>query len=59
MGLILTVIGVLLIVLGVVQHFTAILGSSIVHLSLYIGIVGAVVAVIGVFMWMRGRSAAA
>jgi hypothetical protein len=59
MGLILTIIGVLLIVLGVVQHYTLILGSSIVHLSLYLGIAGAVVAVIGLFMWMRGRSAAA
>jgi hypothetical protein len=59
MGLILTIIGVLLIILGVVQHYTLILGSSIVHLSLYIGIVGAIVLVVGVFMMMRGRSAAA
>jgi hypothetical protein len=59
MGLILTIIGVLLVILGVVQHFTGILGTSIVHLSLYIAIVGAVVLVIGVFMMMRGRSAAA
>jgi hypothetical protein len=59
MGLIVTIIGVLLIILGVVQHYTGILGSSILHLSLYIAIAGAVVLVVGVFMWMRGRSAAA
>jgi len=59
MGLILTIIGALLIILGVVQHYTAILGSSIPRLSLYIGIVGAVVLVVGLFLWFRGRSAAA
>jgi hypothetical protein len=59
MGLILTIIGALLIVLGVVQHYTGILGTSILHLSLYIAIAGAVVLVIGLFMWFRGRSAAA
>jgi hypothetical protein len=59
MGLIITIIGVLLIILGVVQHYTGILGTSIVHLSLYIAIAGAVLFVVGVFMWMRGRSAAA
>jgi hypothetical protein len=59
MGLILVIIGALLIILGVVQHFTLILGSSVVHLSLYLGIVGAIVLVVGVFMMMRGRSAAA
>ena len=59
MGLILAIIGVLLIILGVVQHYTLILGNSILHLSLYLAIAGAVVAVIGIFMWMRGRSAAA
>ena len=59
MGLILTNIGVLLIILGVVQHYTGILGTSIDHLSLYIAILGAVVLVVGVFMWMRGRTAAA
>jgi hypothetical protein len=58
MGLILTIIGALLIILGVVQHYTAILGSSIPRLSLYIGIVGAVVLVVGLFLWFRGRSAA-
>jgi hypothetical protein len=58
MGLILTIIGVLLIILGVVQHFTAFMGSSIDHLSIYIGVVGAVVLVVGLFLWFRGRSAA-
>ena len=59
MGLILTIIGVLVLILAVVQHFTAFLGSSVTHLSLYLGIIGAVVLVIGLFMWYRGRSAAA
>jgi hypothetical protein len=59
MGLILTIIGVLLIILGVVQHYTAIFGSSIPRLSLYIAIVGVVVLVVGLFLWFRGRSAAA
>jgi hypothetical protein len=59
MGLILSIIGALLIILGVVQHYTAILGTSIPRLSLYIAIVGAIVLVVGVFMWFRGRSAAA
>ena len=59
MAWILIVLGVLLVILGVVQHFTAFLGSSIVHLSLYIGIVGAILLVVGVFLMMRGRSAAA
>jgi hypothetical protein len=59
MGLILTIIGVLVLILAVVQHFTAFLGSSITHLSIYLGVVGAILLVVGVFMWMRGRSAAA
>jgi hypothetical protein len=59
MGLILTIIGALLIILGVVQHYTLILGNSVLHLSLYLAIAGAVVLVVGVFMWFRGRSAAA
>lgn len=59
MGRILTIIGVLLIILAVVQHFTAILGASILHLSIYIGVVGAILLVVGVFMMMRGRTAAA
>ena len=33
MGLILTIIGALLIILGVVQHYTLILGNSILHLK--------------------------
>jgi uncharacterized membrane protein YidH (DUF202 family) len=59
MGLILTIIGVLLIILGVVQHYTLILGNSILHLSLYIAIAGGVLFVVGIFLWFRGRSAAA
>jgi hypothetical protein len=59
MGLILAILGVLVLILAVVQHFTAFLGSSILHLSIYIGIVGAVLLVAGVFLMLRGRSAAA
>jgi hypothetical protein len=59
MGLILIILGVLVVILGLVQHFTAFLGSSVDHLSIYIGVVGAILIVVGAFLWMRGRSAAA
>jgi hypothetical protein len=59
MGLILTIIGVLLVILAVVQHFTGLLGTGVTHLSIYIGVVGAIILVVGVFLMMRGRSAAA
>jgi hypothetical protein len=59
MGLILVILGVLVVILGLVQHYTAFLGASIDHLSIYIGIVGAILIVVGAFLWFRGRSAAA
>ena len=59
MGLILAILGILVLILAVVQHFTAFLGASIAHLSIYLGVVGAILLVVGVFLWMRGRSAAA
>ena len=59
MGLILAIIGVLLIILGVVQHYTLFLGNSILHLSLYLAIAGGILFVVGAFLWFRGRSAAA
>jgi high-affinity Fe2+/Pb2+ permease len=46
------------VILGVVQHFTGLLGNSVQHLSIYLAVVGAILLIVGVFMMMRGRSAA-
>jgi len=52
-GPVLAILGILVIVLGVVQHFTVILGASIAHLSIYIGAVGLILLVPGALMTMR------
>jgi hypothetical protein len=59
MGLILAIIGALAVILAVVNNRMTLFIPGVEHFNLYLAILGAVLLVIGIFMWMRGRSAAA
>jgi hypothetical protein len=53
LGPILAIVGILVVVLALVQHFvTPILGTSIPRLSLYVGILGLIVLVVGGYLTM-------
>ena len=52
-GIALVILGVLVIVLGALQHFMGIFGGSIAHLSIYLGVVGLILAIPGALMSMR------
>jgi hypothetical protein len=56
-GPILAIVGILVIVLGLAQHFMGFLGTSIAHLSIYIGVVGVVLLIIGGYLTMSSMRA--
>jgi hypothetical protein len=58
-GIILAILGALIVILAVVNNRMVLFGAGVSHLNLYIAIVGAIVLVVGAFMWFRGRNAAA
>jgi hypothetical protein len=57
-GTLLVVIGVIVVLFAVINHFALHAMSSTNHIDLYIGVLGVVVAVAGVVMSMTGRKAA-
>jgi hypothetical protein len=59
MGLILSILGVLVLILAVVNNRVTLFGAGVSHLNLYLAILGGVLLVVGVFLWFRGRSSAA
>jgi hypothetical protein len=59
MGPILAILGALVVILAVVNNRMTLFGAGVQHLNLYLAILGAVLLVVGVFLWFRGRSAAA
>lgn len=59
LGPILAILGVIIIVVAAVNHFTGILGTSVPHLSIYLGVVGVIVLALGGWLTMQGRRAAA
>lgn len=59
LGTILAVIGVIAIILALVNHFVTNFLGSISHGTIYIGVLGVVLLVIGVVLSMTGRKAAA
>jgi hypothetical protein len=52
-GLIVAVLGVLIIIVGGINHFAHFVANGTQHIDIYIGVVGLVVAVIGVVLGMR------
>ena len=56
-GLVLAVIGALLIILALVNHFVANFTGSFSHGTIIIGVVGVVVLLIGGFLMMRSPAA--
>jgi hypothetical protein len=59
LGTILVIVGVVVVVLALVDHFVAHFMGSIAHGSIILGVIGVVVALVGVFMSMqRGAKAA-
>ena len=58
-GPVLLVIGIIIVVFGVLNHFAIHAMSSTQHIDLYIGVLGVVVALAGVVMSMTGRNKAA
>jgi hypothetical protein len=58
-GIILAILGALVVILAVVNNRMTLFSAGIEHFNLYLAILGAVLLVVGVFMWFRGRSAAA
>jgi hypothetical protein len=52
-GLIIAVVGVVIIIVGGINHFAGFLFAGTQHIDIYIGAVGLVVAVIGVVLGMR------
>ncbi|HEY7092027.1 MAG TPA: hypothetical protein VH393_02540 [Ktedonobacterales bacterium] len=59
LGIILIAVGAILIIVGALQYFTAIPFGNVRHYSIYLGVAGLVLAIPGLFLMMRGRSAAA
>jgi uncharacterized membrane protein YeaQ/YmgE (transglycosylase-associated protein family) len=59
LGLILTIVGALVAIFAVVNNRLTLFSPGVAHFNLYLGIVGAVLLVAGVFLVVRGRSAAA
>lgn len=57
LGTILAIIGIIVIVLGVVRHFSAYILPSTAHASIILAVVGVVVLVIGAGLAMTGRRA--
>jgi hypothetical protein len=58
-GPLLAVIGVIIIVLGVLNHYALHIMSSTQHIDVYIAVLGVVVALAGIVMAMTGRNKAA
>jgi LPXTG-motif cell wall-anchored protein len=58
-GIILAILGALVAILALVNNRMTLFSTGIEHFNLYLAILGAVLLVVGVFMWFRGRSAAA
>lgn len=52
-GIIVAVVGVIIIVVGLINHSAHFLFNGTQHVDIYIGVVGLVVAVIGGVMAMR------
>jgi hypothetical protein len=52
-GLIVAVVGVIVIIVGLANHFQHFLFNGTQHIDIYIGVVGLVLAVIGGVMAMR------
>lgn len=52
-GLIVAVVGVIIIIVGLANHFAHFLFNGTQHIDIYIGVVGLVIAVIGGVMAMR------
>lgn len=59
LGTIIAIIGVIAIILALVNHFVTNFLGSATHGTIYIGVVGVVLLVIGVVLTMMGRKAAA
>lgn len=59
LGTILAIIGVIGIILALVNHFVTNFLGSASHGTIYIGIAGVVLLVIGLILTMTGRRAAA
>lgn len=57
-GLVLAVIGLLIIIVAVVNHWVSNFTGSFAHGSIIVGVVGAVLLLIGAFLATRGSSAA-
>lgn len=58
LGTILAIIGIIIAIVAVVNHFAAIFAKGQAHTDLYIGIVGVVVLVIGALLYMMGGRSA-
>lgn len=59
LGGILAVIGIIVLILGVVNHFVKNFTGSTTHMSVILGVVGVVLLVIGVVLTMMPRKASA
>jgi len=58
-GIVLAIVGVIVLVVGLINHFAVHFLGSISHASLIIGAIGGVLLVIGVVMSMMGGTKAA
>ncbi len=56
LGIILAIVGVILIVAGVVRHFSSFVLSSTTHASIYIAVVGVIVLVVGALLSRSGSA---
>ena len=56
-GLVLAIVGVLIIIVAIVNHFVANFTGSLSHGTIIIGVVGVVLLLIGGFMTMRSSAA--
>jgi LPXTG-motif cell wall-anchored protein len=57
LGPIVLVVGVLVIILGVVRHFSAFFLPSTNHISIILGVVGLVIAAVGFVLFRQGSNA--
>ena len=57
-GPVIAIIGIVIVLFALLNHFALNIGRSTQHIDIYIGVLGAVVLVAGAVMSMTGRKAA-
>jgi hypothetical protein len=57
LGPVLLVVGVLVIIVGLIRHFSAFFLPGTDHISIIVGVVGLVIAAVGFFLFRQGSQA--